>query len=130
MDFYRAKQILTKKGVLISNRDLGYGFNKIRSHQHKFESIPHFLSKCIIGKLILKQGDAVITEHEYPDGKQIDVLQIKRNGDLIGYQIETGNYEEKEFSNTDVITIDLRKAPKEVHQAFKILEKYFRRFIV
>jgi len=83
----------------------------------------------MVGKLILKKGDAVITEHEYPDGKQIDVLQIKPNGELIGYQIETGNYEEKDFLNTDIITIDLRKAPKEVHDAFKVLEEFFKKFV-
>ena len=108
---------------------LKYGWCKIRSHQHKFESFPHYISKACLGKLILQAGDGMFTEYEYPDCQVVDVLQIKGK-ELIGYQIETGDFEEKEFHGTDTIIVSLKNAPEDIKECFTKLEKFFKQFVV
>jgi len=136
MNYDRGMLILKEKDVFPYMRFpqysfLRYGWKKIRPHQYKRETFEHFVSKACLGKLILNLGDGLFTEYEYPNCNVIDVLQIKkRTKELIGYQIETGYFKEKEFYNTDVIVINLKKAPKPVLDAFDILKDYFGRFVV
>jgi len=130
MNVHKGAWLLKNKNCLVERRDIYYGWNRIRSHSNKFESMEHFISKAVIGKLIIKKEDGMISEHEYPDGKVADILQVKKNGDLIAYQVETGNHEELEFQDTDTVYIDLRKMPEDVKESFKKLKNYFKRFIV
>lgn len=124
--------VLREKDVVPNVRDpfksLMYGLNKVRFH-NRMESFSHFLTKCVLAKLIFNQKDGIITEYEYPDCKVMDVLQVKKD-EIIGYQVETNSFEEKKFYNTSVLIVDLRKCPKEVEDAFKTLKNYFKEFIV
>jgi len=132
MDVHKGYLILKQqdKEVLVPGRDIYYGWNRIRPHQYIRESFPHFIIKAIIGKLIMNKKDGMITEHEYPDGKQIDVLQVKTKGkELIGYQVETQkNFEEKDFPHS-VVTICLFKHP-EAQKHFDALKRIFKDYVV
>lgn len=132
MNFRKGLKILAEKNiapVMASNRFLHYGWKKVRSHQFKFESFQHFIAKACVGKLIMSLGDGMVTEYVYPNCDKIDVLQIKKDS-LIGYEIIYGGGAKEDFHNTDVMVIDLKKAPKEVLESFKILKQYFSKFVI
>lgn len=134
MDYNKGMMVLKQKNVfpIVRFPDstwLKYGWKKVRAHQNKQESFQHFISKACLAKLIIQNGDGMFTEYEYPDCQVVDVLQIKGK-ELIGYQVETNDFEEKKFHCTDTIVIDLRKAPKSVMEAFIVLKEYFTRYVV
>jgi len=78
-----------------------------------------------------KKGSVGLSEYEFPNVRYVDVLEITENKEIIGYDIMTDEDIHKKTPNKlPIITIDLRKAPEKVKESFKILEDYFKKFIV
>jgi len=131
-EYYKAKITIEKKGLAIARRDMELGYKKVRSHQYRYESFMHFISKSAISKIIgTRARQAFFTEFELPNGRTIDVLQVISPNEIVGYEIETSKDNKKnDIKEVPIITVDLRKAPKDVLEAFDILENYFKKFVV
>jgi hypothetical protein len=132
MNFEKTLLILTEKNILPERRKIGYSFRKVRTHS-KNETVEHFLTKSLISFLISKTKDSFLTEYEYPNSNRVDVLQVKTDKTLVGYQIESNSYpdyDEKYFPNTLISVIELKKLPENVKNSFKILEDYFKKVIL
>jgi hypothetical protein len=137
MEFPEGRTILESKGIFTSVAEMSSSWKKTKSHNFSFESIPHYCSKaflvCLINKTNKKFNTiSAMSEYEIPSAKRVDVLQlIGKNKEVVGYEIETGqNNKRSNIKEFPIITIDLRKAPDKVKESFKILENYFKDFIV
>ena len=132
MKYLQALMIMEKNNLMPQNRELKYGWNKIRAHSRRSETMEHFIGKAIVGKLIIQQGDGMITEHEFPNCQKADVIQLKmEDKSITAYQIHhTHKDPEIDVKNVGTIWIDINKAPQEVKTAFKTLENFFKGFIV
>lgn len=130
MDYLKARHILLNKKLYAENRNLRYGYGKVRFHQYIHETMEHFLAKAIITKLILKKKHGCLTEHELSDGRTIDVLQVINKNNIIGYEVENSDYKKPDVKGIDIQVIDLRKLPDNVKKAFKTLENYFKDQII
>lgn len=131
MNYPKGKFILESNNLLINNRDMMYGWMKIRAHQFLNESFLHFMVKATIGNVIGRGLEGFITEHDFPEGGTIDVLQIKKSGEIIGYQIETDRgYEIKEFPISNIIVIETFKFPRDILACFKKIETYIKKVVV
>jgi len=137
MEFQQGKSILSDKKLFTSISELASSWKKTKSHNFRYESFPHYLSKACLICLINKKSErynpiAGLSEYEFPDARCIDALQIiGKNKELVGYEIKTSYDNHKKTTNkVPIITIDLKKAPEKVKESFKILEDYFKTFIV
>lgn len=128
--YYKTQMFLEDNGIKPERTDMRYGFNKVRSHQPRFETWEHFMSKAGLLKLILDQGDTGFTEYQYPNTKVADVLQLKGFKELVVYQVENKKPTVQEFPNSSCMVVDLRKMSKEVKNSFEVLRKYLREFVV
>jgi len=132
MKYLQGLMIIEKNNLMPIGREIKYGWNKIRAHSRRTETMEHYLGKAIVGKLILQQGDGMITEHEFQNCQKADVLQLKmKDKSVTAYQIHHTHLDpEINVKGIGTIWIDINKAPQEVKDSFDTLEKYFRRFIV
>ena len=130
MNYEKGAVILKSKDLFESHSVFRYGWKKVRLSQ--FETVPHAVGKTIIGLLALKKKDGFLTEFKYPNTLKADVSQLKwKDKEIINYQIKhTHQDPEIDWKGVSNVFIDLNKAPEEVLDAFKILEKYFRQFII
>lgn len=124
--------IMEEMNLIPNNRELKYGWNKIRAHARRNETMEHFLGKSIVGKLILQKNDGMLTEHEFPNCQKADVLQLKmKDKSVTAYQIHhTHEDPEIDVKGVGTIWININKAPQEVKTAFKTMENFFKDFIV
>jgi hypothetical protein len=137
MDFQQGKNILEEKKLFTSASELSSSWKKTRSHNFSYETFPHYLAKACLIFLICRKNKrfntvGALSEYEFPNARCIDVLQIiGKEKEIVGYEVETSSDNHKKTPDKlPIITIDLRKAPDKVKEAFKILESYFKDFIV
>ena len=131
MNYYEVCHRLSTKGLLCEGRDLKYGLNKVRSHQHRQETMAHFIIKAVVAKLAMAKGDNIVTEHELSQGGSIDVLQLKRRSE-VAYEVESGSSKHsRNFPpGVDQIDIKISELPKEVLDAIKVLENHFSKVVI
>jgi len=137
MKYEFGKNMLSEKHFLISNSTLQSCWKKVRSHNFKYETLSHFLSKAVLVYLInkkTKKGNqhGACSEFTFPSGRTADVLHLMmKDREMVGYEIQTSNDKKKPYPDeVPIIEIDLSKAPENVHNAFKILEEYFKKYII
>jgi len=137
MNYAFARKMLDEKNFLISSNSLNLSWKKTRSHSFEFESLEHYLSKATLVYLINKKSEkgnqhGACSEFSFPSGKTADVLQLIMKGkEMVGYEIQTSTDKKKRYPDeVPMLVINLKKAPEEVHEAFKTLENYFKEFIV
>lgn len=126
MDYYKLKHTLLKKGISGEKRDILYGYNRIRFH-NRYETLPHFLTKALLGFLIFKKSDGMISEFELKTGEIADIFQTKKNGELIFYEIESLKEKPKTYAQ---VTIKLKDMPKEVKDGLIAFKKWIEKYIV
>jgi hypothetical protein len=121
---------LNDKNLLIVNQDCKYGHDKLRPHSRGVhETMTHFMAKAMLFKLIYDKSDGVLTEHECPNGRVIDVLQLKQKS-IIGYEVENSDYDKCDVNGVDLIVIDLRKFPQEFADAVEVIKKNLEAWVI
>lgn len=130
MDFRKTAQILREKKCLNNGRNFIYGYNRAKIHSPS-ETPAHFIAKSALIYMIFKKGINTVSEAEMSCGRAIDVLQVCKNGDLVGYELESnGNNDKMGINNVDIVDIDLRKMPTEAQHGIQELIKWLNQFII
>lgn len=130
MNYRVVSHILNEKDCIAQKRKLLYGYNRVRIH-NRFETFEHFITKAMLTFLIFKKGKkGVITEAEMRNGRQIDVLQVARNGNLVGYEIENNKFDKIDVDGVDIIEINLKKMPQKAREGIKELEKFVKEYLI
>jgi hypothetical protein len=130
MDFRKTAQILREKNCLNNGRNFIYGYNRAKIHSPS-ETPAHFISKSALIYMIFKKGINTVSEAEMSNGRAIDVLQVCKNGDLVGYELESNGHDTKIGVNgVDIVDIDLRKMPQKAQEGIKELLKWLDQFII
>ena len=129
MDFEKARSILREADILAEGRKLEYGLGKIRPHS-RFETNEHLLVKALVSFMALKKDNQFITEAECRNGKIIDIIQIKKNGNLIAYEIESVKNNKPDVENVDTVEIPLKEMPEKAKEGLKELEKWLKAYII
>ena len=123
--YSKVRNVLMAKEMLPTGANIKYGLNKVRSHNHMRENFKHFVVKAMVAKILLLRGYDVITEHELPNCKVVDVIGVKDN-DVISYEITDTHAS----LGTDSFEININKFPKEVRKAFNVLKKHMERVVI
>jgi hypothetical protein len=130
MDFRTAWNILKNHDFLAKNRNLIYGYGKVRFH-NKFESFPHFMVKAALAYAIFaKNGDGLVTELDLSDSRTVDVVQIKDASNIIGYEIESEHNTKESPNGIDIVEVPLRRMPRKAHEGIKELMKWCQEIVV
>lgn len=107
-----------------------YGYNKIRRHS-PMETPEHFMAKAMLGFLIMKKGDVIISEAEAKNGRCIDIMQITKNKNFICYELESEGHNKKiDVAGTDTVEIDLRKMPEFAKDGIFELKKWLEQYLI
>jgi hypothetical protein len=128
MNYTLAKRILDIKGILTHDRDILYGWNRVRIHGPKETNI-HFLTKSLLALLLMKKGKGVITEAETRNARCVDVLQVTKNG-LVAYEIENEHNTKNDVPGVDIVEIPLSKAPASFKKGIKDMERWLKQYMV
>lgn len=126
MEFNKARYLLEKSGILAERRNLQFSYNKVRFH-NQYETAEHLLTKAFLAFLIFKKNEASLTEVDLSSGETPDNLQVKKNGELVFYEIIGEKEESKSY---DFIAINLKDMPEPVKEAIKEFRKWLEKYIV
>jgi len=129
MMYDQAVRLLKNNKILAEDRSIKYGLNRIRWHNRN-ETIEHFISKAMLGFLILKNDKCIITEAECRNARQIDILQINKQGELVGYEIENNKNMKSDVESVDMFEIKLKDMPVKAREGMKELEKWLKGYLV
>ena len=130
MDFRTAWNILRNKNFIAKDRNLAYGYGKVKFH-NRFESPEHFLMKSALAYAIFaKSGDGVVTELDLSDSRTVDVVQIKDANNIIGYEVESEKNEKMEVNGMDIIEVKLSRLSLKAKEGMKELMKVAEEAIV
>jgi len=130
MNYLELQRRLNDANLLIANRDFKYGLDRLRPHSRgAHETMSHFMAKAMLFKMIYDKKDGVLTEHECPNGRVIDILQIK-NQSIIGYEIENSKFDKSDVDNVDLIVVDLRKFPTEFFAAIEVIKNNLEAWVI
>lgn len=122
--------ILNKKECMNKERKIIYGYNRVRIH-NKYETKEHFMTKALLTHMIFSRTrNGVMTEADMRDGRSIDVLQVAKNGDLVGYEIENGKNTKNDVDGVDFVEINLKKMPKKAKEGIKELENWLKVYLI
>jgi hypothetical protein len=129
MDFNKINFILKRKDCLNDQRNFMFAYNRVRFH-NIYETKEHFTAKALLTFMLFKSGKASISEAEMRNGRVIDTLQVCKNGDLVGYEIESVHNTKQDVENVDMIEIQLKEMPESARQGILDLSKWLEQFIV
>jgi hypothetical protein len=130
MDFRKTAQILREKKCLNNQRNFIYGYNRAKIHSPN-ETPAHFIAKSALIYMIFKKGINTVSEAEMSCGRAIDVLQVCKNGDLVGYELESNGKNDKiGVDGVDIVDIDLMKMPDSAKNGIKDLINWLNQFII
>ena len=119
---HEAKHFLEQRGMLVpTKRKSSIALNKVKSNTPVHETPRHFLAKSIISFLLMKKKSGIVSNHELPDTKRIDVLELdEKKGVVRGFNIfdseftERHNIDEKKWK-LKIIDIDLENSIHTFH---------------
>jgi hypothetical protein len=121
---FKARELLAEKGMVLTERNK----NCLFMHNSN-ESMKHWITKCIVFKILRERERIVGTEIEV-DGGIVDVIDVNN---FIGYEIESALNKErvkekiKQFECLkDVFFIDISRLPNDIRG----IEEYLKRKIV
>ena len=127
MSYEKSKRLLNEHGLLTKDTEphIKYKFNRIVSSNKISESYLHYITKCVIGKVIRELGDDYFCEFKCPCNREIDILQVKGKS-LIGYEVESKRNIKRDVNGIDFITVYIKNIPKDL----KSLHEYIKEKIV
>jgi hypothetical protein len=130
MDFRTAWNILKNRDFLAKNRNLIYGYGKVRFH-NKFESFSHFMVKAALSYAIYaKNGDGLVTELDLSDSRTVDAVQIKDASNIIGYEIESKCNKKEKINGLDIIEVKISRMPLKAKAGIEELRKWCQEIVV
>lgn len=130
MEFRETCYLIREKECLRHMKYLGHYYNKCRIHS-RFETTEHFMAKAMLMFMIFSKGEkAVLTEVEMRNGRTVDVLQINKKGELVGYEIENVKNTKTGIDGIDIVEIPLRKMPREAKAGLKALENWLKEYVI
>ena len=120
---------LRASGLVPDGTNIMYSLNRVKFSSRISEGLKHAVVKTILARLIIKQGDGVLTEFTTRACRRFDVLQIKEvkgkgktKYNLIAYEIETTSEVKDDTKGIDTITIRLNAIPDDIYG----IEKYLK----
>lgn len=130
MEFRETSRLLHQKECLRHMKYLGHYYSKCRIH-NRHETSEHFMAKAMLMFMIFSKGEkAVLTEVETRSGRTIDVLQVNKKGELVGYEIENTKNIKSGIAGIDIVEIPLKKLPKEAKAGLKVLENWLKEYAI
>lgn len=129
MDCKQVYAILKKRNkekLFAEGRSIRYGLNKVRYHNRQ-ESLEHFIAKAVATHIIFGKGNGVISEVYMIDGRCIDVLEINREGELIGYEFENEKFDKSAVDGVDIFEVKLKNMPQLAKDGLKCLENWLKK---
>jgi hypothetical protein len=123
----KALYYLRQTGLIPDGMNIMYSLNRVKFSSKISEGLKHAVVKSILARLIIKQGDSVLTEFTTRQGRRFDVLQLKEikgkaktKCNLIVYEFEATSEVKEEIKGIDTITIKLNSMPDDIYG----IEKY------
>jgi hypothetical protein len=131
MDYRQAELVIRNNGNFNKGRDFRMGLNKIRYHS-KNESIEHFMTKAVLGFLILsKNKGGFVSEAEMVSSRVVDLVQItEKSKNLVAYEIETEKNTKHYVNGVDEVEIRLADMPETSRQGLKDLAKWIEGYVI
>lgn len=129
MNYWQIKNILKNKDCLNPERNINYSYNRTKFH-NRYESFEHFMAKAMLTFLLFKKGKGIISEAEMRDGRVIDILQINKKGELVGYELNNTKPDKIDVHNVDIADIPLDQMPETAKQGIRDLGKWLEQYII
>lgn len=129
MDFKKTAFLLREKNCMNEQRKFIYGYNRTKIH-NQYETFEHYMAKAALVYLIFKKKMNVISEAEMNTGRVVDVLQICKNGDLVGYECESGKNNKLDIKGVDIVDVPLNKMPEFAKDGIFELKKWLEQYLI
>ena len=119
-----AKHILRQKKLLFIgdvNRSVA-SYNRIKFKSKICEGLKHYITKCMIGRVIREKDEVFFSEFEAPNTRKIDILHIKKNKEMVGYEIESTRNVKDDINGVNIITVYVKNIPDNINDIHKYIK--------
>jgi len=128
MIYKQVIKALAKNNIRDKFKNYKYSINKLRLSK-RFEDKKQFMAKAMLSYLLLKRGEGILTEADLPNGRIIDLLRVKRNGEIIIYDFESNRMNNEPIEGIEEVKIPVSKMPQKIIDGLAEFERWIMEFI-